>query len=90
MINAEFNPLISINGALAITQHELRAFAYKNCCDEKDSIEKDRLKNFVDHYGATEEQMKIIHQCVADSSNSSFSCKSYLSNLQGNLNQMNQ
>lgn len=89
-INAEFNPLIHIAQAPPIHLHALRAIAYTSCCNETHLVEKDRLKRFVDNYGATEEQMRIIRQCVADLSAASVFCTYSMSNLQDNVEQMKQ
>ena len=73
-ITAKFNPFVNVTLDLPFFEHTVRAFAYVACCKSYQQEDKDRLKKFVDNYGAAEEQMKIIRNCRTNLNDTTSNC----------------
>ncbi|CAF1256095.1 unnamed protein product [Rotaria sordida] len=75
-LEAELDPWIKLSFEPFVMEHHMRAEAFLTCCHQTDIIDGDKLKTYVNNYGALKEQEKIIQECANElSGNDLHDCK---------------
>ncbi|CAF1209153.1 unnamed protein product [Rotaria sp. Silwood1] len=65
-LEAELDPWIKLSFEPIAMEHQMRAEAFITCCHPIETVDGDKLKRYVNSYGALKEQEKIIEECLKE------------------------
>jgi hypothetical protein len=77
-IISQFGRFIAISDHSPFVEHWRRADAYIMCCENTNPVDTSKLHDFVNAYGAADEQMQIIQKCADNLTTGQRACNTSL------------